>query len=157
MWIRVVVGRGVGSGRRGLGVVASACLDQRDPLVETGDGGQDEGGEESADHAIGDDEQFVTAVKATGRKKLIMTALWTEACLSFTALDALREGNEVYPVVDAVGGTSVEAHRAALERIVQAGAQPPSVVQLLCELQRDWARTETVQPVTEILFAIEGR
>ncbi len=104
-----------------------------------------------------EDEEFVTAVKATGRKKLIMTALWTEACLSFPALDALREGYEVYPVVDAVGGTSVEAHRAALERIVQAGAQPTSVVQLLCELQRDWARTETVQPVGEILFAIEGR
>jgi nicotinamidase-related amidase len=59
-----------------------------------------------------EDEEFVTAVRATGRKKLIMTALWTEACLSFPALDALREGYEVYPVVDAVGGTSVEAHRA---------------------------------------------
>jgi nicotinamidase-related amidase len=104
-----------------------------------------------------EDEEFVTAVKATGRKKLIMTALWTEACLSFPALDALREGYEVYPVVDAVGGTSVEAHRAALERIVQAGAQPTSVVQLMCELQRDWARTETAQPVAEILFALEGR
>jgi nicotinamidase-related amidase len=104
-----------------------------------------------------EDEEFVTAVKATGRKKLIMTALWTEACLSFPALDALREGYEVYPVVDAVGGTSVEAHRAGLERIVQAGAQPTSVVQLMCELQRDWARTETVQPLREILFALEGR
>jgi nicotinamidase-related amidase len=104
-----------------------------------------------------EDKEFVAAVKATGRKKLIMTALWTEACLTFPALDALREGYEVYPVVDAVGGTSVEAHRAGLERIIQAGAQPTSVVQLLCELQRDWARTETVQPVTEILFAREGR
>jgi nicotinamidase-related amidase len=104
-----------------------------------------------------EDEEFVAAVRATSRKKLIMTALWTEACLTFPALDALREGYEVYPVVDAVGGTSVEAHRAALERIVQAGAQPTSVVQLLCELQRDWARTETVQTVTEILFAREGR
>src|SRR5438874_7042101 len=104
-----------------------------------------------------EDEEFVTAVKDTGRKKLIMTALWTEACLTFPALDALREGYEVYPVVDAVGGTSVEAHRAGLERIVQAGAQPTSVVQLTCELQRDWARTETVQPLREILFALEGR
>src|SRR5207245_9979155 len=103
-----------------------------------------------------EDEEFVTAVKATGRKKLIMAALWTEACLSFPALDALRERYEGYPVVDAVGGTSVEAHRAGLERIVQAGAQPTSVVQLMCELQRDWARTETVQPVREILYAREG-
>lgn len=59
-------------------------------------------------------------------------------------------------MVDAVGGTSSEAHRAGLERIVQAGAQATSVVQLLCELQRDWTRTETVQQVGEILFALEG-
>jgi nicotinamidase-related amidase len=56
-----------------------------------------------------EDEEFVAAVKATSRKKLIITALWTEACLTFPALDALREGYEVYPVVDAVGGTSLEA------------------------------------------------
>jgi nicotinamidase-related amidase len=86
-----------------------------------------------------------------------MTGLWTEACLTFPALDALREGYEVYPVVDAVGGTSVEAHRAGLERLVRAGAQPTSVVQLMCELQRDWARRETARPVTEILYAREGR
>ena len=63
-----------------------------------------------------EDIEFTKAVKATGRKKLIMTALWTEACLSFPALDALRDGYEVYPVVDAVGGTSPEAHRAALDQ-----------------------------------------
>jgi nicotinamidase-related amidase len=103
-----------------------------------------------------EDEEFVTAVKATGRKKLIMTALWTEACLTFPSLDALREGYEVYPVTDAVGGTSLEAHRAGIERIVQAGAHPISVVQLMCELQRDWARAETVQPVQEILYMREG-
>ena len=99
-----------------------------------------------------EDEEFVRAVKATGRKKLIMAALWTEACLTFPALDAMREGFEVYPVVDAVGGTSVEAHRAGLERIVQAGAKPVSWVQLICELQRDWVREETVRGFAEILF-----
>jgi len=104
-----------------------------------------------------EDNEFVSAVKATGRKKLIMTALWTEACLTFPTLDALREGYEVYPVVDAVGGTSVEAHQAGLERVIRAGAQPTSVAQLLCELQRDWARNETVQPVLEILFALQAR
>ena len=56
-----------------------------------------------------------------------MTALWTEVCLAFPSLDALRDGYEVYPVVDAVGGTSPEAPRAGLERIVQAGAQPISL------------------------------
>lgn len=99
-----------------------------------------------------EDDQFVHAVEATGRKKLVMTALWTEACLTFPALDAMRGGYEVYPVVDAVGGTSVEAHRAAIERIVQAGAKPVTWVQLICELQRDWGRTETVEAFREILF-----
>jgi len=62
-----------------------------------------------------EDPAFLAAVKATGRRKLVMCALWTEVCLAFPALDAMREGYEVYPVVDAVGGTSVEAHRAGLD------------------------------------------
>ncbi len=103
-----------------------------------------------------EDQEFLQAVKATGRKKLIMAALWTEACLAFPALDALRDGYEVYPVVDAVGGTSPEAHRAALERMDQAGAKLISWVQMACELQRDWLRSETSAKFAEILFAVEG-
>jgi nicotinamidase-related amidase len=71
-----------------------------------------------------EDAEFLAAVRATGRRKLILCALWTEICLAFPAVDALREGFEVYPVVDAIGGTSEEAHRAGIERVVQAGAQP---------------------------------
>jgi nicotinamidase-related amidase len=100
-----------------------------------------------------EDEEFVAAVRATKRRKLIMTALWTEVCLCFPALDAMREGYEVYPVVDAVGGTSLEAHEAGLERIVQAGAKPISRVQLACELQRDWGRDKTSKEFADILFA----
>jgi nicotinamidase-related amidase len=99
-----------------------------------------------------EDVDFRRAVQATGRKKLIMAALWTEVCLTFPALDALREGFEVFPVVDAVGGTSPEAHRAGLERIVQAGAQPISWVALACELQRDWARVATVPEIVDIVL-----
>jgi len=99
-----------------------------------------------------EDIEFRQAVEATGRKKLIMAALWTEVCLAFPVLDALREGYEVFPVVDAVGGTSPEAHRAGLERIVQAGAQPIGWVSLACELQRDWARTATVPDVVDIVL-----
>jgi len=91
-----------------------------------------------------EDVEFKAAVEATGRKKLIMTALWTEACLAFPALDALAEGYEVYVVADAVGGTSVQAHEAALRRIEQAGGKLISKTQLYCELQRDWNREETV-------------
>jgi nicotinamidase-related amidase len=86
-----------------------------------------------------EDQEFLAAVRETGRRKLIMCALWTEMCLAFPALDALQEGYEVYPVVDAIGGTSAEAHRAALERVVRAGAQPITWVSLAGELQRDWA------------------
>jgi len=103
-----------------------------------------------------EDSDFVDAVRATGRKKLVMAALWTEVCLAFPALDALREGFEVYAVVDAVGGTSVEAHQAGLQRIVQAGAVPVSWVQFACELQRDWLREKTVPGFAEIVFAVEG-
>lgn len=91
-----------------------------------------------------EDTQFKEAVKALGRRKLIMTALWTEACLTFPALDAIQEGYEVYVPVDAVGGTSLDAHEAALRRIEQAGAKLISRVQMYCELQRDWAREATV-------------
>lgn len=104
-----------------------------------------------------EDQEFVRAVKATGRKKLIMTALWTEACLSFPGLDALKDGYDVYMVADAVGGTSTQAHEAALRRLEQAGAKPISWVQLACELQRDWARADTAAAFGEILFAVEGR
>ncbi|HEX3828855.1 MAG TPA: isochorismatase family protein, partial [Sporichthyaceae bacterium] len=65
-----------------------------------------------------EDVEFLQAVRATGRRKLIICALWTEVCMAFTALDALRDGYEVYPVVDAIAGTSPEAHRAGLERVV---------------------------------------
>ncbi|MDR3427525.1 hydrolase [Silvimonas sp.] len=103
-----------------------------------------------------EDEDFNRAVKATGRKKLVMAALWTEVCLVHPALDALQEGFEVYPVVDCVGGTSLEAHQAGLQRLIQAGGRPTSWVQLICELQRDWNREETVPGFADILFAIEG-
>jgi len=99
-----------------------------------------------------EDIEFVQAVHATGRRKLVICALWTEVCMAFTALDALRDGYEVYPVVDAIAGTSPEAHRAGLERVIQAGAQPVSWFSLACELQRDWARTETVPAIVEIVL-----
>jgi len=99
-----------------------------------------------------EDADFVRAVRATGRRKLVFCALWTEICMAFPALDALREGFEVYPVVDAIGGTSVEAHRAGLERVVLAGGRPISWVSFASELQRDWARQETVAGVVEIVL-----
>jgi nicotinamidase-related amidase len=94
-----------------------------------------------------EDAKFVEAVAATGRKKLIMAALWTEVCLAFPALEALKAGYEVYAVEDASGGTSVTAHNAAMRRIEQAGVVPVTSLQVLLEYQRDWARKETYNEV----------
>ncbi len=103
-----------------------------------------------------EDVEFRKAVKDAGRKKLIMAALWTEACLTFPSLDALKEGYEVYVVADAVGGTSVAAHEMALRRIEQAGGKMISVAQLFCELQRDWQRKETVPAFMNLFIGVGG-
>lgn len=103
-----------------------------------------------------EDREFREAVEATGRKKLIMTALWTEACLTFPSLDALEAGYEIYVVADAVGGTSVTAHEMALRRIEQAGGKMISVAQLFCELQRDWLRKDTVPAFMNLFIETGG-
>jgi len=103
-----------------------------------------------------EDREFVAAVKATGRRKLIFCALWTEVCLAFPVLDALRDGYECYAVVDAVGGTSLASHDAGLRRIEQAGAKPISWTSLMCEMQRDWGRKETAAEFAKVLFTVEG-
>lgn len=87
-----------------------------------------------------EDPDFRSAIEASGRRKLIIAGLWTEVCVAFPTLDALREGFDVYFVVDAIGGVSTAAHEAAVQRMIQAGATPISVLALACELQRDWGR-----------------
>ena len=98
-----------------------------------------------------EDKDYNEAIKATGRKKIIILALWTEACLTFPTIDAIAEGFDVYPVVDAVGGTSTIAHETALRRVEQAGAHLITIPQLVCELQRDWNRKDTVPGVVKLL------
>ena len=104
-----------------------------------------------------EDLEFVEAVRNTKRKNIVIAALWTEACLTFPTLDAIREGFNVYPLVDAIGGTSQVAHEAALQRVQQAGARLCSIAQLACELQRDWNRRETAGKLAKFLGVIEGR
>ena len=100
-----------------------------------------------------EDKEFNEAVKNTGRQKLIIAALWSEVCMAFPTLDALKDGYDVYPVVDAIGGTSIIAHEMALRRVEQAGAKLISTAQLACELQRDWGRHETVDYMVKALIA----
>jgi nicotinamidase-related amidase len=103
-----------------------------------------------------EDVEFRKAVEGMKRKKIVMTALWTEACLIMPTLDMLKEGYEVYVVADAVGGTSPEAHEMALRRIQQAGGRTTSVTGLICELQRDWNRRETVELMVDLFLTAQG-
>lgn len=89
-----------------------------------------------------EDPEFRAAVERTGRRKLILAGLWTEVCVAFPALDALSAGYQVYFVSDAIGGVSRVAHESAMQRMIQAGAIPISVLGLACELQRDWGRPQ---------------
>src|SRR5213593_3460043 len=98
-----------------------------------------------------EDSRVVDAVKKTGRRKVVMAALWTEICLAMPAIQAMGEGYEVYIVTDASGGVSVEAHEMAVRRMVQAGAVPMTWLAVQAELQRDWAREATVPGLAEIL------
>ncbi|NRF39617.1 hydrolase [Pedobacter foliorum] len=98
-----------------------------------------------------EDPRIVDWVKATGKKKIVMAALWTEICLAMPVIQALGEGYEVYIVTDASGGVSLEAHEMAVMRMVQAGAVPITWTVFGSELQRDWARTDTVPALAEML------
>ncbi|MFE2444584.1 hydrolase [Streptomyces sp. NPDC059426] len=102
------------------------------------------------------DERVVDAVKATGRKKLIIAGLWTEVCVAMPAIQAAGEGFEVFVVTDASGGASKEAHDMAVRRMVQAGVVPITWLAVMSEWQRDYAREETVPGLTEILLQHGG-
>jgi len=103
-----------------------------------------------------EDHRVVEAVKKTGRKKLVIAALWSEMCLAQPAIHAMGEGYEVYAITDASGGVSAEAHDMAIRRLVAAGAQPITWLGMAGELQRDWARTERLGAVAQILFDHAG-
>src|SRR2546426_3125941 len=98
-----------------------------------------------------EDSRVVEAVKKTGRKKVIMAALWTEICLAMPAIQALGEGYEVYIVTDASGGVGIEAHEMAVRRMVHAGAVPMTWMAVQGERQRDWARESTAAGLAESL------
>ncbi|CAL2070844.1 MULTISPECIES: hydrolase [Streptomyces] len=103
-----------------------------------------------------EDQALVEAVRATGRRKIVISGLWTEVCLVLPVLSALGQGYEVYVVADASGGVTPAAHEHALQRMTQAGAVTVTWVQVLLELQRDWARTGTYDGVMEIVKAHAG-
>lgn len=98
-----------------------------------------------------EDQTVVDAVKATGRKQLIIAGLWTEVCVAMPAIQAAGEGWDVTVVTDASGGVSVEAHQVAIQRMLAAGVNMMTWLAVAGEWQRDWARLETGAALTEIL------
>jgi nicotinamidase-related amidase len=104
-----------------------------------------------------DDQKVRDALENNGRDKVVVSGLWTEVCNSMFALDAMREGNyEIYMVADASGGTSVEAHNYAMDRMVQSGVVPMTWQQVLLEWQRDWARKDTYDATLDIVKEHSG-
>lgn len=103
-----------------------------------------------------EDENAYKAIVAKNKKKIVLAGLWTGVCIVGPALSAIEEGYEVYVITDACGDVSDEAHERAVQRMVQAGAQPITSIQYLLELQRDWAREETYVPVTNLMKKYGG-
>ena len=103
-----------------------------------------------------DSESVRKSITATGRKKLILAGLWTEVCINLCAFSAAQDGFEVYVVEDACGGTSEIAHRASMDRMIQAGIVPLTWQQLLLEWQRDWAKKETYDGTISIVREHSG-
>ncbi|MEM9078901.1 MAG: hydrolase [Bacteroidota bacterium] len=97
-----------------------------------------------------EDKNFVKAVEATGKKKLVMAGLWTEVCINLAALSALEDGYEVYVISDASGAVSQEAHDMAMARMIQAGVIPMTSMQYMLEVYRDWARSDQYIEVNEL-------
>ena len=98
-----------------------------------------------------EDKNYVAAIQATGRKKIVMAGLWTEVCVSFPTVQAIEAGYEVYVVADCCGDITQMAHEMAMQRVIQAGAVPMTWIQTMLELQRDWARRETYDKVMDIV------
>jgi nicotinamidase-related amidase len=103
-----------------------------------------------------EDAQVVSAVNEIGKDRIVLTGLWTSVCIVGPALSALEQGFQVYVIADACGDVSDEAHDRAMERMIQAGAQPMTSLQYLLELQRDWARTQTYDLTTGIAKKLGG-
>jgi nicotinamidase-related amidase len=103
-----------------------------------------------------EDAAVIGEVNRIGKKRIVLAGLWTGVCIVGPALSAIDQGFEVYVIADACGDVSDEAHNRAMDRMVQAGAQPMTSVQYLLELQRDWARTETYEMTTGIAKKFAG-
>jgi nicotinamidase-related amidase len=98
-----------------------------------------------------DDDNFVAAVQKTGRKKIVLSGLWTETCVTLPTIQALHDGYEIYVVEDCCGDVSQLSHDNAMKRVIQAGAKPVTALSVMLEWQRDWAHKDTYHAVMDIV------
>jgi nicotinamidase-related amidase len=98
-----------------------------------------------------DDKNFVAAIEKTGRKKIVLTGLWTETCVALPTIQAIHDGYEIYVVEDCCGDVSQLAHDNAMKRMIQAGAKPVTSLSVMLELQRDWAEKDTYDAIMDIV------
>jgi nicotinamidase-related amidase len=98
-----------------------------------------------------DDSNFVAAIEKSGRKKIVLSGLWTETCVALPTIQAMHDGYEVYVVEDCCGDVSQLAHENAMRRVVQAGAKPVTALSVMLEWQRDWAQHDTYDAVMDIV------
>lgn len=103
-----------------------------------------------------EDKAVRAEIERIGRRTVILAGLWTTACINFPTIQMLQEGYSVYVVADACGDVSTAAHEYSMMRMVQAGAVPVTWLQVLLELQRDWARQETYEPVNQLAMQHAG-
>jgi nicotinamidase-related amidase len=103
-----------------------------------------------------EDENLKNEVKKHSRKKILISGLWTEACVTFPALSMLYDGYETYVITDACGGSNEEAHDMAIQRMLKAGVIPLTWQQTMLEFQRDWKNKDTYDQVMEIVKEFGG-
>ena len=98
-----------------------------------------------------DDPKFVAAIEKTGRKKIVLSGLWTETCVALPTVQAIHDNYEVYVVEDCCGDVSQLAHDNAMKRVIQVGAKPVTALTVMLEWQRDWALRDTYDAVMDIV------
>ncbi len=98
-----------------------------------------------------DDKNFVAAIEKSGKKKIVLSGLWTETCVALPTIQAIHDGYEIYVVEDCCGDVSQLSHDNAMKRVIQAGAKPVTALSVMLEWQRDWANKDTYDAVMDIV------
>lgn len=98
-----------------------------------------------------DDKNFVAAIEKSGKKKIVLSGLWTETCVALPTVQAIHDNYEVYVVEDCCGDVSQLSHDNAMKRVIQAGAKPVTALSVMLEWQRDWAERDTYDAVMDIV------